>query len=142
MRGRVRQVSDAIPDRLRGLRPDTVWPAGPDSARRRFLRLNGLSPREQIMYFYLSTVKRAGEQGCRAAGETPAEYATDLKQHWPDTEMDVDDLTSAFIEARYSPATSHRKRPTASRRAGNGCVIVCGAPDNRLMRRVAPSPQS
>ena len=57
------------------------------------------------MYFYLSTVKRAGEQGVpRMSGETPIEYAADLKEHWPDTESEVEDLTSAFIQARYSPA--------------------------------------
>ena len=57
------------------------------------------------MNYYLSTVKRAGEQGvARAASETPQEYAVDLKQHWPETEVEVDELTTAFNEARYSPA--------------------------------------
>lgn len=69
----------------------------------RFLRLNALSPREQIRYFYLSTVKRAGGRGvARAEGETPLEYAADLKQNWPDAEAEIDDLTDAFLRARYS----------------------------------------
>lgn len=104
--GKWRRMSQTIPVRLRGLRPELDRDRQPPTKRpRRFLRLNGLSPREQIMYFYLSTVKRAGERGvARRASETPSEYAADLKEHWPDTEMEVEELTSAFIEARYSPA--------------------------------------
>lgn len=95
----------SVPERLRSLRPDFEGLPLTMERRRRFIRLNGLSAREQIMYFYLSTVKRAGERGvARRASETPSEYAADLKEHWPDTEMEVEELTAAFIEARYSPA--------------------------------------
>jgi hypothetical protein len=78
--------------------------AGPESGRRwRFLRVNALPPREQVRYFYLSTVRRAGEQGvARAQSETPSEYATDLKSTWPDADEEIDTLTGAFLEARYS----------------------------------------
>ncbi|MCP4423247.1 MAG: DUF4129 domain-containing protein [Chloroflexi bacterium] len=70
----------------------------------RFIRLNALSPREQLRYFYLSTVRRAGERGVeREQSETPLEYARDLKENWPDAEMDVESLTDAFLKARYSP---------------------------------------
>ena len=68
----------------------------------RFVRLNALSPREQIRYFYLSTVKRAANKGVsRRQAETPLEFARDLKKSWPDAEEDVDALTDAFLEARY-----------------------------------------
>jgi hypothetical protein len=68
----------------------------------RFIRLNALSPREQIRYFYLSTVKRAADKGVpRQRAETPLEFARDLKQNWPEAEEDVDALTDAFLEARY-----------------------------------------
>lgn len=70
----------------------------------RFMRLNALSPREQIRYFYLSTVRRAGEKGIkRRQDETPLEYAQDLKEEFPDTEIDVEALTDAFLKAQYSP---------------------------------------
>lgn len=70
----------------------------------RFIRVNALSPREQIRYFYLSTVRRAADQGVeRRQSETPLEYAEDLKESWPDTEIDVEELTEAFLKARYSP---------------------------------------
>ncbi|MEJ2750078.1 MAG: DUF4129 domain-containing protein, partial [Anaerolineae bacterium] len=70
----------------------------------RFIRLNALSPRDQLRYFYLSTVERAGQRGVdRQESETPLEYARDLKENWPDAEDDVEKLTEAFLQARYSP---------------------------------------
>lgn len=71
----------------------------------RFVRLNALSPREKIQYFYLSTVKRADQSGVeRQKSETPLEFAVDLKTNWPEAEEEIDELTQAFLEARYSPA--------------------------------------
>lgn len=70
----------------------------------RFVRLNALSPRDQLRYFYLSTVERAGQRGVnRQESETPLEFAQDLKENWPDAELDVEKLTGAFLQARYSP---------------------------------------
>lgn len=69
----------------------------------RFIRVNALSPRDQIRYFYLSTVKRAAEQGQpRHPDETPLEFADDLKTGWPDAETEIEELTEAFLRARYS----------------------------------------
>lgn len=69
----------------------------------RFLRVNALSPRDQVRYFYLSAVRRAGERGvARDAGETPLEYAHDLEKTWPEAEEDIETLTHAFLKARYS----------------------------------------
>lgn len=76
----------------------------------RFIRVNALSPREQIRYFYLSTARRAGDQGVqRRQSETPLEYAEDLKESWPDTEIDVEELTEAFLKARYSPQSIEKE---------------------------------
>jgi hypothetical protein len=67
--------------------------------------VNALSPRERIHYFYLSTVKRADQKGVtRLESETPLEFADDLKSNWPDAEEEIDELTNAFLQARYSPA--------------------------------------
>jgi hypothetical protein len=72
-------------------------------SRWRFLRVSGLSPRDQVRYFYLSTVRRAGDRGVkRPSAGTPSEYARDLKESWPEAEESVDDLTQAFLKARYS----------------------------------------
>ena len=84
----------------------------------RFIRLNALSPREQIRYFYLSTVKRAADKGVpREQAETPLEFAQDLKESWPDAEEDVDALTEAFLEARYgrSPIEAEDVSPVKKR---------------------------
>ena len=84
----------------------------------RFIRLNALSPREQIRYFYLSTVKRAKDKGVsRQQGETPLEFAQDLKESWPEAEDDVDVLTDAFLEARYgrSPIEKEDVNPVKKR---------------------------
>ena len=84
----------------------------------RFIRLNALSPREQIRYFYLSTVKRASDKGVpRQQDETPLEFAQDLKESWPEAEEDVDALTDAFLEARYgrSPIEKEDVNPVKKR---------------------------
>lgn len=103
LRGRVRSTSRALNERLRV----AGGPAGralPPVSRPRFLRLGSLPPREQIRYYYLSTVRRAGERGVqRADSETPLEFIHDLKQNWPDAGADLEELTDAFLVARYSP---------------------------------------
>jgi hypothetical protein len=77
--------------------------AGPAAPPWRFLRVNSLPPREQIRYFYLSTVRRAADEGLpREKSETPVEYAEELQAHWPEAEEDIGALTEAFLEARYS----------------------------------------
>lgn len=70
----------------------------------RFIRVNALSPREQIRYFYLSIVRRASDKGViRHQSETPLEYIDTLKQNWPEEQTELDQLTQAFLHARYSP---------------------------------------
>lgn len=69
----------------------------------RFIRVGALPPKERVRYFYLSIVRRAGEKGVeRAKSETPGEYAGDLKHEWPGAEGEIEALTGAFLEARYS----------------------------------------
>jgi hypothetical protein len=69
----------------------------------RFIRLNALSAQAQIRYFYLSTIRRAGERGVsREESETPSEFARDLKEGWPEVEGEIEALTDAFLRARYS----------------------------------------
>ncbi|WP_420627534.1 DUF4129 domain-containing protein [Candidatus Leptofilum sp.] len=84
----------------------------------RFIRINALSPREQIRYFYLSTIKRASDKGvAREKAETPLEFAEDLKENWPEAEEDVKALTDAFLEARYgrSPIEAEDVNPVKKR---------------------------
>lgn len=127
--GRMREAGDALRERLSAA-PEPGEPAPPTALPSwRFVRVNGLPPREQIRYFYLSAVRRAGEQGVRRQnGETPLEYVEDLKATWPEAEADLQQLTEAFLEARYaahpiepdevSPIKAYWKRVKAALRTG------------------------
>ena len=82
------------------------WLRRPPPAREpfHFLRLGGLSPRAQVLYFYLSLVKRAGQQGIpRHGSQTPYEYSTVLESKLIQAQQELELLTQAFVEARYSP---------------------------------------
>jgi hypothetical protein len=85
--------------------------AGPIAARlSRFFFPGRLPPRELIRYFYLSIARRASQAGqARAPGETPYEYRATLDQHFPDLEPDLEGLTDAFVEARYSQRPVQRE---------------------------------
>ena len=102
LRRRARVARYTLRQRLRGpAAPVDGAPLGPGL---RLSRPRPLSPREQIRYYYLSIVHRAGERGVpRAENETPLEYARDLKERWPEAQPELDELTQAFVEARYSP---------------------------------------
>ncbi len=68
-----------------------------------WLNLRSLDPRRQVYFFYLAMVRRGEEQGLRRKpSQTPSEYAATLEQALPSAGEDIDALTAAFVEARYS----------------------------------------
>ncbi|MDX1614436.1 MAG: DUF4129 domain-containing protein [Candidatus Promineifilaceae bacterium] len=68
----------------------------------RFLKLRSLSARDQIRYFYLSIVRRADDKGLhRRKSDTPLEFSERLQHRWPEADEDIDQLTHAFLRARY-----------------------------------------
>lgn len=70
----------------------------------RFIRVNSLSPRQKLRYFYLSTMQRAEQRGrVRDDSDTPIEYSGDLKEGWPTADQEIDQVTAGFLKARYSP---------------------------------------
>lgn len=70
----------------------------------RYISLSSLDPRQLIMYFYLSVVRRAEDRDIvRRPWQTPYEYSARLRAELPERESDVSDLTEAFVLARYSP---------------------------------------
>ncbi len=74
-------------------------PASPFSS----FRLGAQSPRDQIIYFYLSLLRRAGRLGFpRRPAQTPHEYEPTLAANLPEAQTETDQLTQAFVEARYS----------------------------------------
>jgi hypothetical protein len=89
--------------------------AGREAAPWHFLSLRRLNPREQIRFFYLSTVRRATVHGVpRRPSETPREYEDDLKINWPELDQELTSLTDFFIYARYS---QHEPRVEEARHA-------------------------
>jgi hypothetical protein len=79
------------------------------SASRRFIAQGGyinpkrLTPRQKVYFYYLALIRRGSEQGIpRQPAQTPSEYARTLDQVLPTAEDDIDQLTDAFVEARYS----------------------------------------
>jgi hypothetical protein len=68
-----------------------------------FINPRSLDPRRQIYFFYLAMVRRSTEQGLRRKpSQTPSEYASLLERGLPSAEEDIDLMTKAFVEARYS----------------------------------------
>jgi len=69
----------------------------------RFFRLGGLAPRERVLYYYLSIVQRASQQGYpRQHHQTPREYQATLEPKLSEVHEEMSTLTQAFLEARYS----------------------------------------
>lgn len=109
---------------IRGWRPVSEAAASlHPAAQRRRLRRRGLTPAEQIRYYYLTTLDRAQESGVpRSSAETPYQYAPRLAAHLPPDSLPgsppepsagpiadpaVDDeevraLTDAFVAVRYA----------------------------------------
>jgi len=68
-----------------------------------YFRLGRLSPRAQVLYYYLSVLHRAAQQGLpRRPAQTPSEYRATLGPNLPEAYPEMDHLTQAFVEARYS----------------------------------------
>jgi len=112
---RLRGLATAIGERLPNLRPRRPTARLGGGGGRR-LRLPGArTPREQVIRYYLSLIRRAESQGLpRHAAQTPAEYAASFDAQVPEARQDLATLTASFVEARYS---RHEVTPTESDRA-------------------------
>lgn len=74
------------------------------------IRLRSLDPRRQIYFYYLALIRRGGEQGLpRKPSQTPSEYAVTLEKALPAADEDIDSITRAFVEARYSRREVHAR---------------------------------
>jgi hypothetical protein len=68
-----------------------------------YLSLRRLDARQRVYFFYLALVRRGSESGLtRGLSQTPYEYAGTLDAALPDVDEDVNAMTQAFIDARYS----------------------------------------
>jgi len=76
---------------------------GAATERPGWLRLRGLSPRDLIQYFYVSLAQRAAAVGWgRNTAQTPYEYSRELATRLPERAAEVNALTEAFVDAKYS----------------------------------------
>jgi Domain of unknown function (DUF4129) len=68
-----------------------------------WMSLRSLDPRQQIYFFYLAMVRRGAEQGVtRNPSQSPSEYAVHLENALPSASEDINSITEAFVQARYS----------------------------------------
>lgn len=110
---RLAGLAEAINERIpRGLSLQWIrMRSKPTEAGFRFFRLGALSPRERVLYYYLSTLHRAGRLGFpRHRSQTPHEYNVALEPHLPEAQQEMTLLTRAFVEARYSQHTVDRQQ--------------------------------
>ncbi len=101
VRTRVASIVESGIARVRSLRrrPAGVFSNG-------FLSLRRLDPRQRIFHFYLAMVRRGGEKGLpRGSSQTPNEYAASLESALPAVDAEIEALTTAFADARYSRHT-------------------------------------
>jgi hypothetical protein len=70
---------------------------------RGWISLRALDPRRRVYFFYLAMIRRGDEHGLtRQPSQTPSEYARSLEKDLPSASEDIDSITQAFVEARYS----------------------------------------
>jgi len=68
-----------------------------------WINLRRLDPRRKVYFYYQAFLRRSGESGLpRSLSQTPSEFAQRLDTALPESEPDIDALTGAFIEARYT----------------------------------------
>jgi hypothetical protein len=73
-----------------------------------FLNVRSLDPRRRVYFFYLAMIRRGNEQGLtRQPSQTPSEYASQLEKALPSSKEDIDSITDAFMQARYSHREIH-----------------------------------
>jgi small-conductance mechanosensitive channel len=98
-RGYVATVVERVP----GARALSAVPSIIPRGRLPFTRVGSLPPREQVIYYYLSVVRRAHRQGIdRRGSQTPHEFSAHLAPRLAEAGSDLETLTDAFVEARYS----------------------------------------
>jgi len=92
---------EMMPKKLKFSRGESSPPAADDVWR--WLGLRRLSPRAQIIRYYLNILQRAQKRGYpRKTHQTPYEYEPDLSQTAPNVQPEIKALTDAFVQARYS----------------------------------------
>ena len=96
-----RRVASVIEAGKARLRPQGDSPGF--SGVHRLTGLRRLSPRQKVFFYYHALLRRGEETGLqRKESQTPEEYAVALERSLPTIESEINSLTDAFSEARYS----------------------------------------
>lgn len=75
----------------------------PTTKKWRWPSLGNMSAREQILYYYLNTLKQSEKLGTvRPKSDTPTEFEPKLRKIAPNVDAEINLLTQAFVRARYS----------------------------------------
>lgn len=94
MRAAVRSTINRLRTLTAPRLPQTGW---------QYLNLRQLTPRQRVIFYYLALLRRADEIGIhRQDWQTPLEFSRQLCREFPENETDVQALTEAFDEARYT----------------------------------------
>jgi len=75
------------------------------AAKRELRRVSfaDLPPREKVLFFYLNLLERGEAHGLRRKpAQTPGQYTRALQNSLPEVDEELNELTGAFLEARYS----------------------------------------
>lgn len=91
------------------IRPSRTKRETPESWQ--FIRIRSLSPRQQVVFYFLALVRKAEQRGIRRRqADTPYEYAQGLEESMPELQTSLQPFTETFVEARYSlhPVTSEQ----------------------------------
>ncbi|HEX6506904.1 MAG TPA: DUF4129 domain-containing protein, partial [Chloroflexota bacterium] len=100
---RFRRYVETVVERVPGAAALRAVPSLVPSRSMRWGRIGSLSPREQVLFYYLSVVRRAHRRGIERRGaQTPYEFSSDLAPRLAESEGDMQALTAAFVQARYS----------------------------------------
>ena len=84
--------------------------AAGDVLGREFFNPRRLTARQKVIFYYLALIRRAGERGlARSKSQTPTEFAARLDAAMPGVEGEIDALTDAFVQARYSQVTVEKE---------------------------------
>lgn len=101
LRGAGRKFAVQVVETVRNLRMPTTAQQGRRPPG--FVNVRRMSPRQQVVFFYLALLRRGSQQGYnRPASQTPYEYASWLTGALPEVSEDVSSMTAEFVEARYS----------------------------------------
>lgn len=115
LKGTNQQVVDILRREIQ--RVQSTRRPSPNLALHRHFGTGRMTPRKRVIYFYLSLLDLASQQGlARRPSQTPSQYEQRLAEALPENQEHIKGLTNAFIEARYS---QHPVEEDQSRQAGN-----------------------